>query len=315
MKFCDRTVHHAKFRKAAELLGGKDAFARALTCFFAGMSYANDHRTDGFLSRDVVAGLVTFVSKPLEVAKALVACQVREGGHGLWEARDGGFYIHDYPQYQPTAEESEDLHEKRSTAGRIGGKRSGEARRAKKAALGEAPMKQLASISLPTGETKPEAKMNPGTRYPVPSTSLEEQGSGPGARVLRGRALMAGPDPRIRRYGTVNVWQSQHSEFARRLGGDTDEADRVLDVFYEDVEERWRTQGEVPAGSSFQVWQREFDARFGSKPLGQVSPRELDQARQVRHAWGRCQHDPGCESYTACLELIVRSRRLEEVPA
>ena len=49
IKLCDQTIHHRKFRKAAELLGGKEAFSRVLTCWFAGMNYANFHKTGGFL--------------------------------------------------------------------------------------------------------------------------------------------------------------------------------------------------------------------------------------------------------------------------
>jgi len=37
--------------------------------------------------------------------------------------------------------------------------------------------------------------------------------------------------------------------------------------------------------------------------------RELDEAKQIRHANGGCFHEPHCESYAACLVAIAEGRR------
>ncbi len=61
---------------------------------------------------------------------------------GLLERLPDAYRIHDYHDYQPDAEQAEDLRNARSAAGRLGGQRSGEARRKQ---AGEANAKQVAS--------------------------------------------------------------------------------------------------------------------------------------------------------------------------
>jgi hypothetical protein len=40
-----------------------------------------------------------------------------------------------------------------------------------------------------------------------------------------------------------------------------------------------------------------------------ISPAEREHAEAVRRAWGRCLHEPHCETYAACLRLITVQKR------
>lgn len=319
----DRFVHHDKFARAAELLGGPYAFGRVMAVWAAGQCYANHNETDGVLTARVVRGFAQFDPEPEVVAAALVACHVREGGHGLWEARDGGYVIHDYEQYLPPADQQARVREARAEAGRKGGQRSGAARRAKARskpeANPEATQKQTeantpeltdattADAAMPREANRSTLKPVPGTRYVPASLENSEAGVPPareGPPPRRG-ALIGGPDPRIRRYGRVPVWQQQHDDLRARLGlADVGEADRRLDAFYARVEARWDDTGEIPLGRPFEVWQREFDRGFArpvtrapswASPPRATSPRweavcdALEGAgainRHDRHTW------------------------------
>lgn len=80
-------------------------------------SWSAQHLTDGHIPADV---LVVLGARRVH-ADALVKA-------GLWEADSDGWRFRDWFDYQPTAEHSRDLKEKRKEAGRRGGIASGRSR-------------------------------------------------------------------------------------------------------------------------------------------------------------------------------------------
>lgn len=88
------------------------------------MAWSNRHGTDGHLPAKSIRVLAAH-AKVTDLAEA--ARQLCDAG--LWDETDGGWEIHDFLDYQPAAEQVDDLRRKRSEAGRKGGRRSGETRR------------------------------------------------------------------------------------------------------------------------------------------------------------------------------------------
>lgn len=64
--------------------------------FVCGIAYANRYLTDGFIPERQLSRLIE-AKKPAALAAILVDV-------GLWEVTDGGFLIHDYLDYQTSAE-------------------------------------------------------------------------------------------------------------------------------------------------------------------------------------------------------------------
>lgn len=92
--------------------------------WLAGLAYCNRNLTDGFIPWNVARGLVNweFVGSPDSTGQRpmwTVGVTSGHAGHdvdcqmvldllidaGLWEEREGGYYVHDYPDYQPTKRE------------------------------------------------------------------------------------------------------------------------------------------------------------------------------------------------------------------
>src|SRR5437879_2331970 len=82
--------------------------------YVCGLTYSNRFLTDGFIPDGQVRKLAD-VPSPRKLATTLVRV-------GLWEPAEGGFRIHDFFDYNPSAEEvlakRGDLSEKRAEAGR-----------------------------------------------------------------------------------------------------------------------------------------------------------------------------------------------------
>lgn len=121
VKIDDAAPEHPKFMRLAELANQGDRGAAAAWLWVCGLAYCNRQPArDGFIPRMKVGQLYP-VKGGLGLAERLV--QV-----GLWEQRPGGFAVHDYHVYQPSAAEASDLSAKRAAAGRKGGQRSAAAR-------------------------------------------------------------------------------------------------------------------------------------------------------------------------------------------
>lgn len=130
----DSSADHPKFERLAELLTPLEAMA-ADGLWRRALAASLKHGTDGFLPRSLVLKLCVGVRSALalRLADALVKARKRtatgESTYGLWEERDGGYQIHDFDQYNRTANDDAEIKAKRAESGRIGGLRSGEARR------------------------------------------------------------------------------------------------------------------------------------------------------------------------------------------
>jgi hypothetical protein len=89
-----------------------------------GIAYCNRQKArDGFIPETKISVLYPIPNAKREAEKLVAG--------GLWERVDGGFLVHDYHDYQPSAEEVEAMRQAKRRAGSAGGKRSGEVRRAK----------------------------------------------------------------------------------------------------------------------------------------------------------------------------------------
>lgn len=100
----DEFYDHAKFSQAGPL---------GMALWIVGLAWCNRNLTDGFIPTSKARTLIDWTGvhwrawdgevmggcedpEPIDVADHLVDC-------GLWEAREGGYQIHDYNDYQPKA--------------------------------------------------------------------------------------------------------------------------------------------------------------------------------------------------------------------
>lgn len=151
----------------------------------ASIGYSNANLTSGYIpSRALPMLSMTTSAKASALAAKLVEAR-------LWEPADGGFKIHDYEHWNLPADEirshRENLSKVRSDAGRIGGRKSGEARsEAKTKQVAYEATKQNASPSptptpTPTqngGGRDPERASAP-EACPPPPSAFQANGSGP----------------------------------------------------------------------------------------------------------------------------------------
>jgi hypothetical protein len=86
-KVDDRFPRHPKAMQAGPM---------ACWLYVCGLCYANEHLTDGYIADTAVSSLAPSLPRPRVHARALVEA-------GLWEAAEGGFRIHDYHVFNPTA--------------------------------------------------------------------------------------------------------------------------------------------------------------------------------------------------------------------
>jgi hypothetical protein len=93
-KLDDALIDHRKIFAAGRLIGPNGP-AIALGFYTIGILWSNKHLTDGFLPEDTILGF-GHVKDPLSVAGALAKAE-------LLEKVSGGFQIHDFDEYNPTA--------------------------------------------------------------------------------------------------------------------------------------------------------------------------------------------------------------------
>lgn len=135
-------------RKIVQLTGP------AILMDLTGIAYCARELTDGY----VADGAVLLVSALAKVGDP--APHVEELARVVrWERGDGGWWIHDYLDYQPSKKQVLELREIRAEVGRKGGRASGEAR----SKLLEMRSKLSSKI-----EANTEAKSNPASRIPIP---------------------------------------------------------------------------------------------------------------------------------------------------
>ena len=173
----DQIAHHKKFLAAGPM---------ASWLWVCGQSYSARYLTDGFVPSAALHSLGS-VLNPKRYADKLVEV-------GLWECAEGGYRVHDYHDYQPTAEEVRHTREVRREAGREGGKRSGERRTGRNTS--EANGKQNASGLLGACFDNVEAKPNPVPEKNVRTVARWRHVFHGLCKTLARRATNRSPEPR-----------------------------------------------------------------------------------------------------------------------
>ena len=95
-KLDDELLNHPKIDLAGQRIGLNGA-AIAMGFYAIALMWTNKYLTDGFLPMTTIDGF-RYVTKPRAVADALVFA-------GLLEKVDGGFRIHDFDEWNPSAKE------------------------------------------------------------------------------------------------------------------------------------------------------------------------------------------------------------------
>lgn len=106
VKLDDQFADHPKIIKAGPLAGW---------LYICGLTYCGRYLTDGYIPRGQVRKLAD-VDDATALADRLVAV-------GLWEEIEDGYVVHDYLEYNPTAEEVLATREARAEAGHRAGLR------------------------------------------------------------------------------------------------------------------------------------------------------------------------------------------------
>ncbi|MDP7337680.1 MAG: hypothetical protein QF786_00060 [Vicinamibacterales bacterium] len=94
VKIDDAFPEHEKFYRAGRRCG-RDGYERAVSLMVQALCYASHHLTDGFVPAEKVARFMG--RRPTDVASVLL-------DERLLELVDGGYQIHDFLDYQPTAD-------------------------------------------------------------------------------------------------------------------------------------------------------------------------------------------------------------------
>lgn len=134
--------------------------------YVCGLSYANRYATDGFIPSAQVRRLAD-VPDSESLAERLVES-------GLWELAEDGFQIHDYRDYQPSADEVKREREaaaKRQAEYRA---RRAEARNAARNGVSDASLTRESQPSRATGAPEP----GPARPGPVSNPGIDQIGAG-----------------------------------------------------------------------------------------------------------------------------------------
>lgn len=87
VKLDERFRHNPKAIRVGPL--GRDLYV-------CGLQYCNENLTDGFICDDMVTHLAPGQSRPAKIVRLLLDA-------GLWTRDEGGYRVHDYLKYQPSA--------------------------------------------------------------------------------------------------------------------------------------------------------------------------------------------------------------------
>src|SRR5688500_11620702 len=83
----------------------QQAGSHAFALYIAGLCYANEQLTDGYITERMLPVVFPVIPQPKQRAKELVEA-------GLWEVVDGGWQIHDYLDVQSSAQTIRDKRKK-----------------------------------------------------------------------------------------------------------------------------------------------------------------------------------------------------------
>jgi len=182
VKIDDQFASHPKVLKAGPA---------AAWLYICGLTYCNRYLTDGFIPAQAVR-LLADLDDPEEQAAALVNA-------GLWEVTDGGYMVHDFLDWNPSAEEVRS--EREAARERMHKLRSANVRQNFKRTSGEVHRPDSYSYSNTNESIEHTCKPREGVQgeplraadadAPVPQEDLETPAEKPPGRHKRPRA---GPD-------------------------------------------------------------------------------------------------------------------------
>ncbi|WP_329114546.1 hypothetical protein [Streptomyces sp. NBC_01353] len=154
------------------------AGGEAAWLYICGLAYCSRQLTDGVIPKGLVPRL-TDSSKSEALASALLRVGLWHGfGHDCQNcppAADDTYVVHDYVTHQRSSSEVKELSAKRAAAGRRGGRRSGEVRRAASAA--EANDEASASAKPKQARSKIEAETETETEVKERTTRTPSESS------------------------------------------------------------------------------------------------------------------------------------------
>ena len=211
--------------------------------FCRGGAVSSGQRTDGF-----VADEVAFLIAAEPIWKRLVEVK-------LAHREDGGWRLHDYTDWNPTAKEVEKLRKAKASAGKVGGRASGK-RRAEPKHSGEADAQASASEDV-----EPRAPVVGEASGEAQGEDQERSGSGSGSSP-NGGAGGSRSKPRGTRCPASDVSAADLDAWLMKLGiSRSPEVDHWLD--------HHRAKGSifVEWAAAWRTWQRN-GARFGRGPVG-----------------------------------------------
>lgn len=199
----DQAAFHAKV-----LMAGNEAYG----AWCRAGAWSSGHGTNGRIPRAVALTIA-----PERVWKRLVEARLEPGGNGLAVLVEDGWQIHDFLDWNPSAEEvraeRESLREARRRAGMAGGLRSGEARRAKQGgSTDEASAKQTRSNAEAIEEANGEARAKQNEApIPIPVSSNNTPPAPPGGEAKADEAPADGTVEAAR--GPIEAELRKHRTF------------------------------------------------------------------------------------------------------
>lgn len=234
-------------------------------CLWAcGLMWCNTQKArDGFIPHVMVKVLYPMPRIEKATAKLVEV--------GLWEPVEGGFQVHDYHDFQPSAEDAESLSAKRAAAGRAGGRRSGEARRSKMTPATEAVSKQVASFCFEANQAANEPRPDPDP-VPIPTESESAHARPRARREVKGTRVPKS----CATAAEVQAWAAEHG---------IDAAHRCFDKFID----HWRSNNELKSdwAAAWRNWlRREEEFKTGGKFVPRGRKADLEQpAASPGYGW------------------------------
>lgn len=162
-----------KFRQHPKVLS-VDFEARWL--HVAGMGYAAEYLTDGFIPERVLCMLSDVANAKASATHLLEA--------GLWEVVEGGYQIHDYLQYNPSKEEVLAMREARIDAGKKGGlaKAKAHAKQMLEQKPKQKPKQTPSNIPYPINGVDDKSSTPPAEPAGVPTNGFSADGTRPAVK-------------------------------------------------------------------------------------------------------------------------------------
>jgi hypothetical protein len=303
VKVDDQFPRHRKVQAAGAELG-KRGIGRVISVWLEGQCYAAGQLTDGFIPRAIVAN-ITSDDKPFQVAEKLVK-------YALWHDAPGGYQIHDYEHYNPSAVKSKaqkDLKSDRMRRWREQREAEREAKRRERDALPDAlPDAPQDAPQDALRDALPHAR-DGRARYPVPvpvpvphPTGVERE---PSRLTLTAVPAGYGDSPSgYRRLDRVHVDCAAHSERlcvpnawhtrkARQLG---EGGDKDLRAWYPGMLAAL-TDEDLAEGNVFKLLDRKFtDWRKPPSHVDAATSHKLGPKYAEPDWYPTCQHEPKCET-------------------